>query len=150
MVTAQSIGGIVGGMLLPKVNHVVPTVWLITLSAWGLGLCMAATVYFAVLPLVLIPVALNGFPAVGFHVTVSTLVQGGVPDHYRGRVLGAFSTSQSTLLLLGMGLASIGTDALGPVVMLTIVAGLAVLAGSVAKLMLRSDVTYTTASIERV
>jgi MFS family permease len=77
-------------------------------------------------------VALIGFPVMGFFITAPTLLQSGVNDQYRGRIFGAFSTTNALMMLGGLGLASLLGDRLGVVSTLNIVAVLYFLAGIVA------------------
>ena len=64
-------------------------------------------------------------------VTESTLLQTGVADEYRGRVFGAYGTTQALTVLIGMGLASALGDLAGVVPLFNLVGGLYVLSGLV-------------------
>ncbi len=68
----------------------------------------------------------------GWFVGAQTLLQKWVPDSYRGRVFGAYETTQALLLLVGMGLAAVLATPLGVVVVLSVVGALYILAGAVA------------------
>ncbi len=62
------------------------------------------------IPLLPLVVALGvpaGATVVGWFVGAQTLLQKWVPDSYRGRVFGAYETTQALLLLCGMGLAAV-------------------------------------------
>ena len=68
----------------------------------------------------------------GWFVGAQTLLQKWVPDSYRGRVFGAYETTQALLLLVGIGLAAALAAPLGVVVVLSVVGTLYILAGAVA------------------
>jgi hypothetical protein len=85
-----------------------------------------------VLPLALALSALLAVPATGYQVSTQTLLQTGVSDHYRGRIVGSSGTIQSLFLLGGMGLASALGDFLGVVPLLDAAGGLFCCAGMVA------------------
>jgi MFS family permease len=78
-----------------------------------------------------------GILVVGFFITEQTLLQNGVADEYRGRVLGAYSTTSSLLLIIGIGCGSVLGNYLGVVGALDIAGGLFAVAGLVAFMMLR-------------
>lgn len=137
IIMAQSLGGLVGGLLLSKLNERVAPVHIVTFSIWLFGGCWLLVANSAAIPLVLIAVALSGVPAVGLNVTLGTLVQASVADEYRGRVLGAFGTLQSLLLIVGMGGASVLGDWLGVRMLFNGVVALCILAGGVAWIRLR-------------
>lgn len=132
LVTAQGIGGLLGGLIIGQVGRRVAPARLIRLSAWAMGAIMLVIVNVPVLSLVLVLVALIGFPVMGFFITAPTLLQSGVNDQYRGRIFGAFSTTNALMMLGGLGLASLLGDRLGVVSTLNIVAVLYFLAGIVA------------------
>jgi hypothetical protein len=102
---------------------------IMSVSAWSMAALILVIVNVPVLPLVLALVALAGLPAVAFFVTESTLIQSGVTDQYRGRIFGAYGTTQALMMLVGMGLASALGDSVGVVPLFALVGGLYVLAG---------------------
>jgi len=55
-----------------------------------------------------------------------------VPDSYRGRVFGAYETTQALLLLVGMGLAAVLAAPLGVVAVLSVVGAVYVVVGAIA------------------
>ena len=63
-----------------------------------------------------------------------------MPDSYRGRVFGAYETTQALLVLVGMGLAAALAAPLGVVVVLSAVGVLYTLAGAVSWVVLPAEV----------
>jgi hypothetical protein len=102
-----------------------------SVSAWLLGAIVLVIVNVPWLPLVLGLVALVGLPVVAFVVTESTLLQTGVADDYRGRIFGAYGTTQALTMLIGMGLASALGDRVGVVPLFNLVGGLYLLSGMI-------------------
>jgi MFS family permease len=131
IVTAQGVGGLLGGLVIGRIGRLLAPAWIMSVSAWSMAALILVIVNVPVLPLVLALVALVGLPAVAFFVTESTLIQSGVADQYRGRVFGAYGTTQALMMLIGMGLASALADSVGVLPLLDLVGGLYVLAGFV-------------------
>jgi predicted MFS family arabinose efflux permease len=129
VVTAQGVGGLIGGLLIGRIGKLFSPTWIMSVSAWLLGAIVLVIVNIPWLPLVLGLIALVGIPVVAFVVTESTLLQTGVADQYRGRIFGAYGTTQALTLLIGMGLASALGDRVGVVPLLDLVGGLYVLCG---------------------
>jgi MFS family permease len=129
--SSQGIGGMIGALTLGSIGQKYsPT----RVLATGLILCGAfvvAAVSTSVLPLVCFLVALAGVAVVAFVVRLQTLLQLAVTDEYRGRVLGAYGTTQSALLLLGMALSGALGGVLGSVPTLEL-AGILYATGGVA------------------
>lgn len=84
-------------------------------------------------------IALSGVTAISYTVTIDSLLQRGVADQYRGRILGAYGMVQSTVMLLGMGLGSVLGTWLGMVRSWDIVVGLTALGGVCALVLLRGS-----------
>ncbi len=80
-----------------------------------------------------------GVTVVGWFVTSQTLPQKWVPDRYRGRVFGAYETTQALTLLVGMGVAVALEGLLGVIAVLSLVGAVWSLAGVVAWSMLPHD-----------
>jgi predicted MFS family arabinose efflux permease len=129
IVTAQGIGGLAGGLLIGRIGKLFSPTQIMSVSAWLLGAIVLVIVNIPWLPLVLGLIALVGLPVVAFVVTESTLLQTGVADEYRGRVFGAYGTTQALTVLIGMGLASALGDQVGVVPFFNLVGGLYLLAG---------------------
>ena len=70
-----------------------------------------------------------GIPRTGMRVGINSLFQSLVEDSLRGRIFGAFSTVQSLMVLLGIGLAGALGDLLGVPLMLNIQGSVYALSG---------------------
>jgi predicted MFS family arabinose efflux permease len=135
IVTAQGVGGLAGGLLIGRIGKLFSPTSILSVSAWLLGAIILVIVNIPWLPLVLALVALVGLPVVAFIVTESTLMQTGVTDEYRGRVFGAYGTTQALTVLVGMGLASTLGDRVGVVPFFNLVGGLYLLCGFIILIM---------------
>jgi predicted MFS family arabinose efflux permease len=131
VVTAQGIGGLIGGMLAGTLGRLFSPVRIMAVSACIMGVLILLIVNIPVLPVVLALLAVSGLPMVAFMVSEATLLQSGVADLYRGRVMGSYGTVLALAMLMGMGAASALGDWLGAVPLLDLVSGLYVLAGLV-------------------
>lgn len=137
MPMAQGVGALFGSFLIARAHQ---TIRPGPLMAFCLVVIGAATFVFLsipALPLVLLMIALIGFLVVGSYVTKQTLVQLNTLDSYRGRVFGALGTSDWLTVLVGMLLATLLGDRLGPVFFLGCSAILYILAGLAALVLLR-------------
>jgi MFS family permease len=146
-VTANAIGGLVGGALIGRLGERVrPTTWfgvglvisgmlaLVRTNAAGLPEVVA---YVPVLALVLVVNGLVGACAAGMQVGHQTLLQSTVADKFRGRVFGALNALHALMMLVGAGLAGILGDQLGVVTLFNLMSGLYVLSGVLALVLLR-------------
>ena len=95
-----------------------------------------ATFNIPSLPVILVLQFLADIPAVGFFITIRTMLQTSTANHYLGRVFGAYNTTNALLILVGQGLASALGDRLGIVPMLNVSAGLFFLGGVIALILL--------------
>ena len=137
LMSAQAVGGLLGGVLAGWAGKRV-------MSPWAIGLCEVA---FGVIDLAIfnspaffpaywLTVGLFvavGIPGIGAGTGSQSLLQASAPDAYLGRVFGALGTIMGLMLLLGTITAGVVTDHLGVVPVLNIqgagyiVAGLLVL-----------------------
>lgn len=131
-IAAYRVDGILGGLLLGWSSRVIDETRLFSLSLLANGLLLLAIFNARLLPLIVALAILAGSTIVGWIVTSQTLLQNWVPDRYRGRVFGAYETTQALTLLVGMGLAVALEGLLGVVVVLSIVGAVWFLAGVVA------------------
>ncbi|MDQ2997709.1 MAG: MFS transporter, partial [Chloroflexota bacterium] len=129
IVTAQGVGGLIGGLLAGTLGRRFSPVHIMAVSAGAMGLLVLLIVNIPVLPLVLALMAVIGLPVVAFMVSEATMLQSGVADQYRGRVMGSYGMALALAMLLGMGVGSALGDWLGVVPLLDLVSGLYVLAG---------------------
>ncbi len=101
------------------------------------GLLVMIEVMFPLLPIVIMFTALAGAPVVFFFVGVYTMLQKSVTGRYRGRVFGAYSTTNTILLLVGMALSSAMGGLFGARSMVFVMGFLYFLAGVAALLLFR-------------
>src|SRR5215210_3207199 len=99
-------GGIAGGFLAAWLGPTVGETRLLALSAAANGIFLLLMFNIPALPLVVAHGVPAGATVVGWFVGAQTLLQKWVPDSHRGRVFGAYETTQALLLLVGMGLAA--------------------------------------------
>jgi predicted MFS family arabinose efflux permease len=147
IVTAQGIGGLLGGLLAGTIGRLFSPVRIMAVSACVMGLLVLLIVNIPVLPVVLGLLAVVGLPVVSFMVSEATLLQSGVADQFRGRVMGSYGTTQALAMLIGMGAGSLLGDWAGVVPLLDLVSGLYVLAG-ITVLVLASGYQPATAAAE--
>jgi MFS family permease len=128
-IAAYGVGGILGGLLVGWSSRLIDETRLFSLSLIANGLLLLAIFNARLLPVIVALAVLAGVTVVGWFVTSQTLLQKWVPDRYRGRVFGAYETTQALTLLVGMGVAVALEGLLGVVVVLSIVGAVWSLAG---------------------
>ncbi len=143
LITAQGIGGLLGAFLLGQVSKVVRPGYLIAFSFLIAGALLLLIVNIPILLLALVLIAVIGIAVIGFFVTTQTLLQSGTADKYRGRVFGAYGTTNALLMLVGMAFAASLGDILGVVILMNIAGALMLLAGGAAMILLRSAKMFT-------
>jgi MFS family permease len=131
VVTAQGIGGLIGGLLAGTLGRLFSPVRIMAVSGCAMGVLILLIVNIPALPVVLGLLAVSGLPAVAFMVSEATMLQSGVADQNRVRVMGSYGMVLALAMLIGMGVASALGDWLGIVPMLDLVSGLYVLAGMI-------------------
>jgi MFS family permease len=133
---SQGAGALLGSVLIAPAQKVLRPASLLALCQGVIGV---ATIVFLSLPglvSVLLMLTIIGVCVVGGVVTKQTLVQLHTLDSYRGRVFAASGMISSLALLVGMGIATLFGDRIGPVIFLDGAAFFYVLSGVVAFLML--------------
>lgn len=137
LMSAQAVGGLLGGLLMSRFGNVLTPRTLLGVSAVLFGLTDLAIWHarslealgLPPLTLALVLILLVGIPATGLGAAFSTLLQSGTRDEYRGRVFGTLAMTQSLLLLVGIALAGVLGEVMGIVPMLSVDSGLYVFAG---------------------
>jgi MFS family permease len=129
IVTAQGVGGLAGGLLAGTIGRLFSPVRIMAVSASIVGVLILLIVNIPVLPVVLALLALVGLPIVACMVSEATMLQSGVADQYRGRVMGSYGMALALAMLVGMGVASALGDWLGVVPLIDFVCGMYVLSG---------------------
>lgn len=135
LLTAQGVGGLLGGFLVGQWGTIVSPSKLIVLGLLAIGLILLAMFNLPSLPLAVALFALLAVPFVAQAIGTQTLLQTAVPDGFRGRVLAASGTTAALLSLAGAAAAGALGDLLGVVPMLNASAALFILAGLAALLL---------------
>ena len=124
LMSAQAVGGLLGGLVVGWVGRGVPPIPLLGGCALLFGLIdlliFNVPVLFPSVPLVIALFVLVGLPGVGFSTSLMALFQSRVADAYRGRIFGAYGTTFALLSLVGMAFAGAMGDVLGPVPVLNV------------------------------
>ena len=132
IITAYGAGGIAGGFLAAWLAPAIGEARLLALSAAANGVFLLLMFNIPVLAVVVALGVPAGATVVGWFVGAQTLLQKWVPDTHRGRVFGAYETTQALLLLVGMGLAAVLAAPVGVVAVLSVVGAVYVVVGAIA------------------
>src|SRR5581483_3495015 len=130
ILTAQAIGGIIGGLV---VGHLGGRISTLHLLAWGsalVGVLLLIMYNLPLLPVALLVELLIGPEQVATGVALQTLMQTSVENSYQGRVFGAMSTTGALLSMLGGACAAPLGQSIGIVPALNITALLTLLAAA--------------------
>lgn len=148
LMSAQAVGGILGGMAIARWGKRLEPRHLIGPSGVIFGLLDLVIfnypAFFPGFTLALILFVMVGLPIAAYSASISTLLQNQVSDEYRGRVFGALNTSIALLILAGMGFASVAGDLVGIVPVINIQGYGYVLAGILAWVVLRPRLAPST------
>jgi MFS family permease len=124
LLAVQAIGGLLGGLLLAQFGKRLAPARLV---GFGFALFGLIDLLIIDLPLFLHSIwlvgllfILVGIPGTASMVGIQTLLQNIVKDRLRGRIFGALLSAGALMTLLGMVLAGVLGDRLGPVVLLNI------------------------------
>jgi MFS family permease len=131
LMTAQAIGGLLGGLFAGWIGERLLSNWLIGVSSMLFGLVDLAIFNFPALvgqlPITVPVVAFEaglfiavGIPGIWMTTGGTSLLQSSSPDAYRGRIFGLLGATFSLLGLIGIVVASTITDRVGVVRMLNI------------------------------
>jgi MFS family permease len=112
IMTAQAVGGVLGSAIIGWGGKAVPPTRMIGLIGVNGGLLL---ILFALpsLTLALGIFVAAGIAVVGYGTSFFMLLQKSVDNQYRGRIFGAFGTTNALLVLLGQGLAGTLGDMIG-------------------------------------
>jgi hypothetical protein len=136
MFAAEALPRLLFGILLGWSSGVIEEARLFSLSLISNGIILAVMFNTPALFVIVALGILAGMTVVGWFVMSQTLLQKWVADRFRGRVFGAYDTTQALMILAGMGLAVVLEGSLGVVVVLSIVGAAWSLAGVAAWLLL--------------
>jgi predicted MFS family arabinose efflux permease len=139
ILTARGIGGLIGGVLLGAAGKRLHSPYVIGPCSILLGGALVTMAVFLSIPLTIAVMAIGGITAIGVFVTLSTLLQNGVPDRYRGRMLATYSASCGLAVIMGNLLGGVLGDRVGATPIVGVAGALSILAGTVAFLTLRGD-----------
>src|SRR5918992_2583605 len=94
-IAAYGVGGILGGLLLTWVRRIIDETRLFSLCLIANGILLLAIFNTPVLSVIVALAVLAGMTVVGWFVMSPTPLQKWVADRYRGRVFGAYETTQA-------------------------------------------------------
>jgi Na+/melibiose symporter-like transporter len=122
--SAQAVGGLLGSLWLTARPNLLPPASLLAFGALGLAIIDGLVFnYHVVLPGLLpglLLMATVGIPVAALVVGFTTLLQTNTADAYRGRVLGAITTTAALFTLLGSLAGGVLGDRFGLVVVLNV------------------------------
>jgi MFS family permease len=139
MLTVQGFGGIVGGLLIGRLARQVKAASLFGLSCIVIGILLLVMYQNTSMTFVVVLAFVVGIASVGSRVGSQTLLQKNTEDAYRGRVFGTLAMTGSSLELLSVSFAGVMAERVGIVLILSFAAGMTVLAGVLALLLLGRD-----------
>jgi MFS family permease len=129
ILTAQAVGGLIGGLFIGKFDDRFTPRQLVIIGFLMLGICDGIIFLSGSLAVAIIFMVIVGVPVVGLQAGAMTIFQTAVADRFRGRVMGAFGTTQSLIMIISMSFASFFGSELGVVPLLTVGALFNLLAG---------------------
>jgi MFS family permease len=118
LLTAQAAGGLVGGIFIGRMSDRFSPRQMVGYGFLVLGVLDVIIFTGTSLAAAIALLFIVGIPVVGLSTGAMTLFQTSVPDRFRGRVIGAYGTTQSLIMLLSMGFASLFGSGIGVVPML--------------------------------
>jgi MFS family permease len=138
--SAQAVGGLIGGALIGYASRRLATVRLLGIGSILFG---ALDLVLFNYPLVmsgfaagLVLIALVGIPAIAMGAGFTTLLQETVRDAYRGRIFGMLGTTSALLMLAGTLIGGTVGGAVSPIALLTVQGGSYIAVGILALLLL--------------
>ncbi len=129
MMTAQGIGGLLGGLLIGKIGNRIPARRIAAFGLIATGAGVLAIVSFPHPVFVLIVMGITGVFVSAWLISSETMLQLAVSDQFRGRIFGTLGTVSALANLVGMLFAGAMSDLLGLVLILCVSGGLYVLSG---------------------
>jgi Na+/melibiose symporter-like transporter len=124
LLSAQAVGGLVGGATIGLLGRARSPLALLGWGAIGMGITdLVLFNYPAVLSgiwLGLVTLAVGGVPGVAFGTGYTAAVQLEAADAYRGRIFGALLATSALLMIVGAAIAGLATERFGAVTVLSI------------------------------
>ena len=140
LMSAQAVGGLIGGALIGWVAPHIATKRLFGVSAIIFGLLDLVlfnySTFFTSMAVAYLLIASAGPFVVGFGAAYNTLLQTDVADAYRGRVFGAFGLISALFGVIGIVIAGGAADTLGIVPVINIQGYVYILAGVLSLILL--------------
>jgi MFS family permease len=138
MLTVQGLGGVVGGLLIGRLTRRGSVTSLFGISCIVIGILLFVMFQSTSVAFVIVLAFVVGIASVGSRVGSQTLLQENTEDSYRRRVFGILTMTGSTLELLSVSFAGIMAERLGIVPILSVAAGITVMAGVLALVLLKN------------
>ncbi|GCE07536.1 MFS transporter [Dictyobacter aurantiacus] len=120
IMAAQGMGALLASVVSQQVIRRLQPRYLIMLSFGIMGMFLIIIINTPIFAIDLVLMAIIGALLVWAMVTAQTLMQKATSDSYRGRVFGSYNTVLSLMVLIGMGISSVGAGLLGTAVLLDI------------------------------
>ncbi len=146
----QVLGVVVAGGLVAGLAARLKAPSLVSVGLIGLGLAVMLLYFPTRVWQLTLTLFVIGFAIVPTNAGVATLSQTLIPDSMRGRVSGALNASISGATIISMGLAGVTAAAIGVRNVFLVSGGLAILAGLLARFMLRGEEVVSGAVSEPV
>lgn len=140
IMTARGLGGLIGGLLIAQMGQKLSPARLMSYASVLCGLLILIMVNFPSLAVILPLIILAGIMAVAWFVSIQTLLQQNTEDAYRGRIFGAFSTTNMLLMLLGSIFGGVMADQIGSTALMNGAGLIYVIAGVLGFFLLVSQV----------
>lgn len=141
IMSAQAVGGIIGGLLISSIARYFKTYRLLGISSIIFGIVDLAlfnyTRFFEGIAIAYLIIMLAGPLAVGIGASYNTLLQSKVDNAYQGRVFGALNLTFSLFMLVGVAIAGFTSDRIGIVPVINIQGYVYIAAGVMCLLALR-------------
>lgn len=137
VIAAQGVGGLLGGLLIGRINQRASPIFLLISGGLIDGLVLMCIINFPSLWLAIPLIACAGLPMVAVMVSVNTLLQRNSTDEFRGRVFGAILTTNALMRIIGMLIAGALGDIFSIALIMNIGAALWMVASVMAWLMTR-------------
>ncbi len=142
--TAGAVGGLIGGALLSRFGKHIRPIVLLGIGNMLAGLLLLLLYNVSLLQAVLALALVKSLPLVASSAGLETLFQISVADTHRGRVFGAVNTTNAVLGLLALGIAGLYGELFGIVPILSVAAGLTILSGVLALVLLPRHIAPNT------
>jgi len=120
MISAQGIGGIIGGLIMAKYGNRLLSVRTIILGFSLTGILLTIMANMTQISYVLLILPFVGITVVCAEVSVSTFFQKSTPDEYRGRITSSYRMTISIIMMAGMAFATLSGDYLKSSTLITI------------------------------